>query len=70
MRQIPCSRRTDVCFVAIALNVTTATGVSDNAVVKLGSGERYTLDYGYCIGCGICAMECLCGAIALVPEAI
>jgi 2-oxoacid:acceptor oxidoreductase delta subunit (pyruvate/2-ketoisovalerate family) len=40
----------------------------DNAVVKLGPGERYEIDYDYCKGCGICAQECPCGAIAMVPE--
>ncbi len=40
----------------------------DNAVVKLGAGARYEIDYDYCKGCGICAQECPCGAIAMVPE--
>ena len=26
------------------------------------------IDYDYCKGCGICAAECPCGAIAMVPE--
>jgi 2-oxoacid:acceptor oxidoreductase delta subunit (pyruvate/2-ketoisovalerate family) len=43
----------------------------DNAVVKLGStSEPYALDYDYCKGCGICAAECPCGAIEMVPEEI
>ncbi len=42
----------------------------DNAVVKLGSGERYAFDYDYCKGCGICVSECPCGAIVMVPETI
>ncbi len=42
----------------------------DNAVVKLGPGERYAFDYDYCKGCGICVSECPCGAIVMVPETI
>jgi NADPH-dependent glutamate synthase beta subunit-like oxidoreductase len=41
----------------------------DNAVIKLGApGERYAIDYDFCKGCGICAAECPCGAIEMVPE--
>jgi 2-oxoacid:acceptor oxidoreductase delta subunit (pyruvate/2-ketoisovalerate family) len=40
----------------------------DNAVIKLGSGNRYLIDYDYCKGCGICAAECPCGAIVMEPE--
>jgi 2-oxoacid:acceptor oxidoreductase delta subunit (pyruvate/2-ketoisovalerate family) len=42
----------------------------DNAVVKLGPGARYEIDLDYCKGCGICAAECPCGAIDMVPERI
>jgi len=42
----------------------------DNAVVKLGSAGDYDVDYDYCKGCGICAHECPCGAIDMVPEEI
>jgi 2-oxoacid:acceptor oxidoreductase delta subunit (pyruvate/2-ketoisovalerate family) len=42
----------------------------DNAVSKLGLGERYAFDYDYCKGCGICVAECPCGAIVMVPELI
>jgi 2-oxoacid:acceptor oxidoreductase delta subunit (pyruvate/2-ketoisovalerate family) len=42
----------------------------DNAVRKLGAGQRFEFKYDYCKGCGICASECPCGAIAMVPEAI
>jgi 2-oxoacid:acceptor oxidoreductase delta subunit (pyruvate/2-ketoisovalerate family) len=43
----------------------------DNAVIKLGApGERYAIDYDFCKGCGLCAAECPCGAIEMVPETI
>jgi NADPH-dependent glutamate synthase beta subunit-like oxidoreductase len=40
----------------------------DNAVIKLGAGDRYRIDLDYCKGCGICAAECPCGAVVMVPE--
>ena len=40
----------------------------DNAVIKLGPGQRYEIDLDYCKGCGICANECPCGAIRMDPE--
>jgi 2-oxoacid:acceptor oxidoreductase delta subunit (pyruvate/2-ketoisovalerate family) len=42
----------------------------DNAVVKLGPGKRFEFNYDYCKGCGICAAECPCGAIAMQPETV
>ena len=40
----------------------------DNAVIKIGPGKRFAFNYDYCKGCGICATECPCGAIDMVPE--
>ncbi len=40
----------------------------DNAVIKLGPGKRFEFNYDFCKGCGICAAECPCGAIEMVPE--
>jgi 2-oxoacid:acceptor oxidoreductase delta subunit (pyruvate/2-ketoisovalerate family) len=42
----------------------------DNAIRKLGPGKRFEIDYDYCKGCGLCAAECPCGAIDMVPEEI
>ncbi len=40
----------------------------DNAVIKLGPGNRFSINLDYCKGCGICVAECPCGAIEMVPE--
>ena len=42
----------------------------DNAVIKLGPGNRFEFNYEYCKGCGICAAECPCGAIKMEPETL
>jgi NADPH-dependent glutamate synthase beta subunit-like oxidoreductase len=42
----------------------------DNAVIKLGPGKRFRFNLDYCKGCGICAAECPCGAIRMLPEEI
>lgn len=38
----------------------------DAAVIK--KEGNYVVDYDYCKGCGICAEECPCGHIDMVPE--
>lgn len=40
----------------------------DNAIVKLGQGLRFEINYDYCKGCGMCAEECPCGAIRMEME--
>jgi NADPH-dependent glutamate synthase beta subunit-like oxidoreductase len=51
----------------------------DNAIIKLDpapgqlpergmAGLRFAVNLEYCKGCGICAAECPCGAIDMVPE--
>lgn len=42
----------------------------DNAVIKLGPGNRFQINYDYCKGCGICVAECPCGAIKTEAETI
>jgi NADPH-dependent glutamate synthase beta subunit-like oxidoreductase len=41
----------------------------DNSITKLGPGKRFEFKYDYCKGCGMCAAECPCGAIQMIPEA-
>jgi len=42
----------------------------DNAITKLGPGKRFEFKYDYCKGCAMCATECPCGAIKMIPEDI
>jgi len=42
----------------------------DNAVIKLGPGNGFEFNFDYCKGCGLCASECPCGAIAMLPEGV
>jgi len=42
----------------------------DNAVIKLGAGKGFQFNYDFCKGCGVCAAECPCGAIAMAAEEI
>ena len=42
----------------------------DNAITKLGPGQRFEFKYDYCKGCSMCVTECPCGAIKMVPEQI
>jgi 2-oxoacid:acceptor oxidoreductase delta subunit (pyruvate/2-ketoisovalerate family) len=42
----------------------------DNAVIKLGPNKGFRFNYDFCKGCGVCASECPCGAIAMTPEEI
>ncbi|MGC8626482.1 MAG: NAD(P)-binding protein [Acidimicrobiales bacterium] len=40
----------------------------EDAVIKLGPGNRYRFDYDRCTGCGICFEQCPVHAIEMVPE--
>jgi Pyruvate/2-oxoacid:ferredoxin oxidoreductase delta subunit len=40
----------------------------DNAVLKIDGAHGYAIDYDYCKGCGLSAVECPCGAIDMQPE--
>jgi Pyruvate/2-oxoacid:ferredoxin oxidoreductase delta subunit len=39
-------------------------------MTKLGPGKGFAFKFDNCKGCGVCAQECPCGAIAMIPEAI
>ena len=40
----------------------------EDAVIKLGKGQRYRFDYTACTGCGTCYRQCPVHAIEMVPE--
>ena len=40
----------------------------EDAVVKLGTGNRYRFDYERCTGCGTCYEQCPVHAIEMIPE--
>lgn len=40
----------------------------EQAIVKLGPGQRYRFDYERCTGCASCFEQCPCHAIEMVPE--
>jgi NADPH-dependent glutamate synthase beta subunit-like oxidoreductase len=40
----------------------------EDAIIKLGPGNRYRYDYAKCTGCGVCFHQCPCHAIEMIPE--
>jgi len=40
----------------------------DMAVIRLNGGQGYRFEYPYCKGCGICAQECPCNSIDMIPD--
>jgi NADPH-dependent glutamate synthase beta subunit-like oxidoreductase len=40
----------------------------EDAVIKLGQGNRYRFDYDRCTGCGTCYDQCPVHAIEMIPE--
>lgn len=40
----------------------------EDAVIKLGKGQRYRFDYTKCTGCGTCYEQCPVHAIEMIPE--
>ncbi|MDP1730738.1 MAG: NAD(P)-binding protein [Devosia sp.] len=40
----------------------------EQAIVKLGPGRRYAVEYDKCTGCAACFEQCPCHAIEMIPE--
>lgn len=40
----------------------------EDAIIKLGPGNRYRYDFDKCTGCAICYEQCPCYAIEMIPE--
>ncbi|MBV8439412.1 MAG: NAD(P)-binding protein [Hyphomicrobiales bacterium] len=40
----------------------------EQAIIRLGPGRRYRVDYDLCSGCAVCFEQCPCHAIEMVPE--
>lgn len=40
----------------------------EQAIIKLGPGQRYRYDYDLCTGCAVCFEQCPCHAIEMEPE--
>ena len=40
----------------------------ETAIVKLGTGKRYRVNYDLCTGCAVCYEQCPCHAIEMVAE--
>ncbi|MCC7504572.1 MAG: NAD(P)-binding protein [Saprospiraceae bacterium] len=40
----------------------------EDAVIKLGKGNRYQFDYDRCTGCAVCYEQCPCHAIEMIKE--
>ena len=38
------------------------------AIIKLGKGNRYKINYETCTGCGICVEQCPCHAMEMIAE--
>jgi len=40
----------------------------ERAILKLGKGKGYQIDFDKCTGCAICFEQCPCHAIEMAPE--
>lgn len=42
----------------------------EDAIIKLGKGNRYRFNYNACTGCAVCFEQCPCHAIEMIPEPV
>ena len=42
----------------------------EDAIIKLGKGNRYQFNYDACTGCAVCFEQCPCHAIEMIPEPV
>ncbi len=42
----------------------------EDAIIKLGKGNRYKFNYDSCTGCAVCYEQCPCHAIEMIPEPV
>lgn len=42
----------------------------EDAIIKLGVGNRYKFNYDACTGCAVCYEQCPCHAIEMIPEPV
>jgi len=42
----------------------------EDAIIKLGPGQRYRYDYVKCTGCAVCFDQCPCHAIEMIAEPV
>ena len=40
----------------------------EDAIIKLGKGNRYKFNYDACTGCAVCFEQCPCHAIEMISE--
>jgi formate dehydrogenase beta subunit len=40
----------------------------EDAIVRLGPGLRYEIEYALCTGCAVCVEQCPCHAMEMIPE--
>jgi formate dehydrogenase (NADP+) beta subunit len=42
----------------------------EDAIIKLGKGNRYKFNFNACTGCAVCYEQCPCHAIEMIPEPV